>query len=197
MAETYTFSAVTANDRAGIVWVAAILSLMFSVITLATRVQIKLHTLGNDDWLILGGTILAIGQYAAIYSGLENGLGRSTELLGKADATELGKSVLASEVLYIISLALSKLSVVFFMKRLFTRDHRVAWWAGNIVIALTLVWGIASCLAISVGCGPSTILYGQDRCSGEVRKIRDQIQSIVNETLTLSAGPPLEPRSIP
>lgn len=172
MAETYTFSAVTATDRAGIVWVAAILSLMFSVITLATRVQIKLHTLGSDDWLILGATILAIGQYAAIYSGLENGVGRSTELLSKEDAAELGKSVLASEVLYIIALALSKLSVVFFMRRLFTRDHRAAWWSSNVAIGLTVVWGVASCLAIGVGCGPSTILYGEERCSGKVRATR-------------------------
>lgn len=168
MQETYTFSPVTATDRAGIVWVAAILSLMFSVLTLATRVQIKLHTLGHDDWLILGATILAVGQYAAIYTGLENGVGRSSKLLGQEHATELGQSVLASEVLYIVALALSKLSVVFFMKRLFTRDHKLAWWAGNVAIALTIVWGIAGCLAISVGCGPSTILHGQDRCSGEV-----------------------------
>ena len=168
MAQTYTFSAVTSTDRAGLVWVAAILSLLFSVLTLATRVQVKLHTLGNDDWLILGATVIAIGQYAAIYSGLENGVGRSSELLGREQAMELGKSVLASEVLYIIALALSKLSVVFFMKRLFTRDHKMAWWAGNIAIALTVVWGVAACLAISVGCGPSTILQGQERCSGEV-----------------------------
>ena len=93
MANTYTFSAVTATDRAGLVWVAAILSLLFSVLTLATRIQIKFHKLGNDDWLIIGATVLAVGQYAAIYLGLENGVGRSTELLGRGHATELGVQV--------------------------------------------------------------------------------------------------------
>lgn len=168
MAEFYTFSAVTATDRAGLVWVAAILSLLFSVLTLATRIQIKIHKLGNDDWLITAATIFAIGQYAAVYSGLDHGVGKSTELLGKEHATELGKSVIASELLYLIAQTLSKLSVVFFTKRLFNRDHTKAWWACNIAVALTVVWGVASCLAISVGCGPSTVLYGEERCSGEV-----------------------------
>lgn len=183
MAQTYTFSAVTATDRAGIVWVAAILSLMFSVLTLATRIQIKMRNLGHDDWLILGATLMAIGQYAAVYTGLEDGLGRSTELLTREHAADLGKTVMASEVLYLLALALSKLSVVFFMKRLVTRDHKMAWWAGNIAIALTAVWGVASCLAITVGCGPSSILHGQDRCSGEVCSHRRQ--SDTASTLTV------------
>lgn len=174
MTPTYTFSAVTATDRAGIVWVAAILSLMFSILTLATRLQIKHRALGSDDWFILGGTVIAIGQYAAIYFGLQKGVGSSSTLLGQRRADELGTSVLASQVLYIIALALSKLSVVYFIKRLFTREHKLAWWACSIVVALTVVWGVASCMAISVGCGPETILYGRDRCSGQVRTVKIQ-----------------------
>lgn len=168
MATTYSFAPVTATDRAGVVWVAAILSLMFTVITLATRLQIKYHTLGNDDFFIAGATLVAVGQYIAIYVGLDEGVGRSSTLVTKSYARHLGTSVLASEVMFLVALMLSKLSVVFFMKRLFTRDHSVAWWCCNAALAATVIWGFASSLGVSVGCGPARILNGPERCPGKV-----------------------------
>ena len=168
MTQTYAFSPITANDWAGLVWVAAILSLMFSVITLATRFQIKLHSLGNDDWFIAAGTLIAVGQYVAIFIGLHGGVGRSTTLLSRENATGLGETVMACEILFIIALMLSKLSVVFFMKRLFTRDTRLAWWACNGALGLTVLWGLGSCFAVSIGCSPLQFLYGSQRCVGKV-----------------------------
>ncbi|KAF7192961.1 hypothetical protein HII31_05692 [Pseudocercospora fuligena] len=164
----YTFSPVTATDRAGVAWVAAILSLMFTILTLATRFQIKAHTLGRDDWLIAAATIFGLGQYIAVYVGLDKGVGRSSTLLTQSYARELGEAVLASEILFILSIMLSKLSVVYFMKRLFTRDHSLAWWACHVGIVITTIWGLASALAVSVGCGPSRILYGPERCPGKL-----------------------------
>lgn len=166
---TYTFSPVTDTDRAGLVWVAAILSLMFVILTLATRFQIKFHTLGWDDWLIAAGTVVAIGQYIVIYVGLSEGVGQSSALLSQDYARHLGRMVLASEVIFLLALTLSKLSVVFFMKRLFTPDHKAAWWCCNAALVATCAWGVASPLGVSVGCGPSHILYGPHRCEGKVR----------------------------
>jgi hypothetical protein len=169
MTQTYTFSPVTATDRAGLVWVAAILSLMFSVLTLATRIMIKLHTLGLDDWFLVGGTLLALGQYIAIYVGLSDGVGVSTKLLAQSHAEKLGSILVATQILFLLALALSKLSVVFFMKRLFTRDHKKAWFACNAALVLTVLWGVASCLIATVECGPTNVLYGTARCTGKVR----------------------------
>lgn len=168
MPTTYTFSPVTATDRAGLVWVAAILSLMFAILTLATRFQIKAHTLGRDDWLIAAATTVGLGQYIAIYVGLDKGVGQSSTLLTPQYARELGKAVMASEILFILSIMLSKLSVVYFMKRLFTRDHRRAWWGCAVAVVLTVLWGLASALGVSVGCGPRRILYGPERCPGKL-----------------------------
>ncbi|KAK4580205.1 hypothetical protein LTR86_000408 [Recurvomyces mirabilis] len=170
MTQTYTFSPITATDRAGLVWVAAILSLMFSVLTLATRIQIKLHTLGLDDYCICAGTLVAIGQYIATYIGLHNGVGISSALMPQQKAHQLGEILVATQIMYILALALSKLSVVFFMKRLFTRDHIKAWWACNAALVLTIVWGIGSCLIATVECGPSHVLYGSARCSGKLTR---------------------------
>ncbi|KAF2207584.1 hypothetical protein CERZMDRAFT_26694, partial [Cercospora zeae-maydis SCOH1-5] len=161
---TYTFSPVTDTDRAGVVWVAAILSLMFTVITLATRFHIKAHALGKDDYLIGISTLVAVAQYIAIFVGLNGGVGRSSTLLTESYARALGRAVLASEILFIVSVMLSKLSVVVFLKRLLSREHSAAWMACQAAVVLTVAWGLASALGISVECGPRRILYGPTRC---------------------------------
>lgn len=142
---------------------------MFSILTLATRFLIKFHTLGLDDWCIAGSTILAIGQYVAIYVGLSDGVGSSSELLDKQRAGMLGESVMTSEILFVLSLGLCKISVVFFTKRLFTKDHHKAWWVCNAALILSIAWTVMSALAVSVDCGPAHILYGSHRCVGKVR----------------------------
>lgn len=53
----YVFAPVTATDHAGLLYVAVILSLAFSVLTLATRVHIKRRIFGSDDWLVAGATV--------------------------------------------------------------------------------------------------------------------------------------------
>ena len=168
MSPNYIFSQVTATDRAGVVWVAAILSLLFSVITLATRFQIKWRSLGMDDWFLAASNIVALAQYIAIYIGLSNGVGISSQLLEEQHAKSLGKTVLTSEILFLLGLGLCKMSVVFFTKRLFTRDHKRAWWACNAALVLSALWTIGGVLAVSVECEPSHALYGAERCTGKV-----------------------------
>jgi hypothetical protein len=165
---TYTFSPVTSTDRAGVVWVAGILSLMFTFITLITRFQIKAHALGYDDWLIAGASAVALGQYIAIYVGLNEGLGTSSTLLSQDHAGRLAHAVISSEILFILALMFSKISVLFFMKRLFTREHRAAWWCCNAGLVLTALWGVGCAIAVSVGCGSYMMLYGPARCDGKV-----------------------------
>lgn len=53
----YAFSPVSTNDRAGILYVATILSLLFSVITLIVRWHIQRRTFGLDFWVIVAATV--------------------------------------------------------------------------------------------------------------------------------------------
>lgn len=164
----YVFAAVTSTDRAGLLWVASILSLLFCFVTLAVRYHIKKRTFGKDDWFIVAATVFATAQYIALFIGMDDyGLGKSSKLLSEDEAISAGRSVFASNCLFVIGLALSKCSVVFFMKRLFTRDFRVAWMICNILLATIAVWVVASILILVIGCGPSSKLLG-DRCPGQI-----------------------------
>lgn len=53
----YAFSPVSTNDRAGILYVATILSLLFSVLTLIVRWHIQRRTFGLDFWVIVAATV--------------------------------------------------------------------------------------------------------------------------------------------
>ena len=167
-ADPYIFAEITSTDRAGVVWVAAILSLLYSLSTLVARFFVKYHTLGYDDWLILAATVVAFAQYIAVFVSLKQGLGISSLIQSKDAAESLGSGVLANGILFIIATALTKLSVVFFVKRLLTQELRRAWWATQVVLGLTVAWAIASVLLVSVGCSPQNAVYEPQTCTGMV-----------------------------
>lgn len=75
---------------------------------------------------------------------------------------------MANGILFIFAAALTKLSVVFFVKRLLTQELRKAWWATHIVLGLTIAWAIAAALLVSVGCSPQDALYEPQTCTGMV-----------------------------
>ncbi|KAI4762874.1 hypothetical protein E4T52_05109 [Aureobasidium sp. EXF-3400] len=167
----YVFSPVSANDRAGILYVAAILSLIFSVITLIVRYHIQRRTFGLDFWFIFAATIVALGQYAAIFVGLDNyALGKAVSLMSSSDLLNAARSAIASNCLFLIANALSKCSVIFFMKRLFSTDNRTARILCNSLLALVAVWVLASILALSISCGPATKFALEHRCSGQITR---------------------------
>lgn len=183
MADHYIFAEITSTDRAGVVWVAAILSLLYSTSTLVARFLIKFHSLGFDDWAILAATIVALGQYIAVFVPLHGGLGISSSVLAQDAGESLGSAMMASQILFILALALTKLSVVLFVKRLLTQNLRKAWWAANITMGLTVVWGIASVFAISVGCSPSTAVLEPQLCVGKVKFVQGYSSVIVSLTV--------------
>ncbi|KAG9677807.1 hypothetical protein KCU99_g4461, partial [Aureobasidium melanogenum] len=167
----YAFSPVSTNDRAGILYVATILSLIFSVLTLCVRWHIQRRTFGLDFWVIVAATVVALGQYAAIFVGLDYfALGKADSLMSKSDQLDAGRSVIASIDLFLISNALTKCSVIFFMKRLFSTDNRTAKIICNSLLGLVAMWMLASILGLNISCGAATKFALEHRCSGQITR---------------------------
>ncbi|KAG9829778.1 hypothetical protein KCU98_g14036, partial [Aureobasidium melanogenum] len=167
----YAFSPVSTNDRAGILYVATILSLIFSVLTLIVRWHIQRRTFGLDFWVIVAATVVALGQYAAIFVGLDHfALGKAVSLMSKSDQLDAGRSAVASIDLFLISNALSKCSVIFFMKRLFSTDNRTAKILCNGLLVSVAVWVLASILGLSISCSAATKFDLEHRCSGQITR---------------------------
>ena len=51
------FSPITPNDRGGYAWIASLLCLFFSILTLILRGQIKWRNYGLDDWFVAAATV--------------------------------------------------------------------------------------------------------------------------------------------
>ncbi|KAI4814806.1 hypothetical protein E4T44_10664 [Aureobasidium sp. EXF-8845] len=167
----YVFSPVSADDRAGILYVATILSLIFSVITLIVRYHIQRRTFGLDFWFIFAATVVALGQYAAIFVGLDHyALGKAVSLMSRYEQLNAGRSAIASNCLFLIANGLSKCSVIFFMKRLFSTDNRTARILCNSLLAMVAAWVLASIMGLSISCGPATKLSLEHRCSGQITR---------------------------
>jgi hypothetical protein len=51
------FSQVTPDNHAGEIWIATLLCLVYSIITVGTRGYLRMSMYGVDDYLILGATV--------------------------------------------------------------------------------------------------------------------------------------------
>lgn len=79
------FSPITPDDHAGSVWIAAILCLVYSVITLSLRGHLRWKMYGTDDYLVVAATVFQLGEVAAVLVGLEHGLGQTEDLLRQGE----------------------------------------------------------------------------------------------------------------
>lgn len=71
------FAVIEHNDHRGALWIATILSFIFVGITFATRMYVRKHMLGRDDFANMAAVALAITQYASLFTGMPSGLGTS------------------------------------------------------------------------------------------------------------------------
>lgn len=71
------FAAIEHDDRRGALWIAAILSLIFVGMTFGTRMYVRKHMLGRDDFAGIAAVTLAVTQYASLFAGMPSGLGTS------------------------------------------------------------------------------------------------------------------------
>jgi hypothetical protein len=162
------FSEVTDSNHAGVTWIIALLCLVYSVLTYITRGFIKWHMLGWDDLAITIAQVLAIAQYVALFVSLKNGLGRTSEMLTGASRALVSKTAFASQLLTIMSLCLSKCSIILLIRRVFTRDLAQFWLICNMLLAFSVAWAVASIILVTVGCSSSTYIppRGDDSCVG-------------------------------
>lgn len=85
------FSPLSQDDRRGLLWIAAILSLIFVVLTFSARLYVRRHMLGRDDYAGIAAVILSTAQYITLFTGMTLGLGTSKKLVRGACQSKLGQ----------------------------------------------------------------------------------------------------------
>lgn len=123
-------------------------------------------------------------HWGLIYAALHRGLGKATTLV-PLEAEQHAATVLytrsflisptlirfafqlvfASRIFLHLALCFSRISILGFMRNIFTRDMKKAWMVCNILIGLSITWAVAAALIVSVGCHPSMLLRAEpDAC---------------------------------
>lgn len=166
------FSPITTTDHAGLLWIAAILGLIYTSLVLLARAYIKRKMYGSDDALVAVATAAHAGHAGALFVGLTHGLGKfATEVPrsegeGSVTATlaMAGRAVHAAQLLALLALGLAKCSVLALMLRVFTpeggltKGYRTCF----AVLFLCIFWAVGAVAAVSIHCDSDTLLMTQN-----------------------------------
>ncbi|KAK5057811.1 hypothetical protein LTR84_011812 [Exophiala bonariae] len=175
VADENRFARVTPDNHAGSLWIASLLCLVYSIMTLALRAHLRWKMFGMDDYLAVAAVIFHVGEVAATIVGLDHGLGQSEELLSRSELAEASRSAFAAQILFMLSAAFAKASTLFLMMRLFNLSgpksqsetrSRSLYILAVTILAVVGLWALLSIVAVSVQCTVSDfILADQAQCS--------------------------------
>lgn len=147
------FAVVTPTDHEAWILIATALGLACSLLFCAIRIFVRLAispNFGLDDYSLYLGTILAVIQSALLFEGCNKGLGKAIDLVKVSDQIAAQKLYYASNLLLILSLCCSKLSVVFFFLRLSpAKSHKRLF---SIALLLVVLWTIGSFFTLALQC---------------------------------------------
>ncbi|KAF2464122.1 uncharacterized protein BDR25DRAFT_99683 [Lindgomyces ingoldianus] len=171
------FALITHENISGYLWIASILCPIYAFLVIFIRWHIKWNLYGLDDATATLATFLQLGGCIPLFLAMNHGLGKSDRLVDAAVIDEAGKTTFIAQIFLLASLATAKCSVAYLLLRLFTRDLEVTrkpWLLCNGTLALTIVWGIGSIIAISAGCQPSALLQdgSLSHCSNQLTRWR-------------------------
>ncbi|GIZ40553.1 hypothetical protein CKM354_000388700 [Cercospora kikuchii] len=164
--------------------------LVFTICVAIIRLWIRRHAYGSDDAIIAAATITSLGQIGASYVSYAKGLGKPwTRIAVQDDLRNLNQASVASLVLFLITLYLSKIAMIAFLSRITQAPAQIKLYhvCNGIVAAL----GLVSIIVATAGCSSASGYYwafeiNRSTCSSQ--HIRWQIITVfdcVTEALLL------------
>ncbi|KAK0641657.1 hypothetical protein B0T16DRAFT_461695 [Cercophora newfieldiana] len=145
---------LTATDQGGVVAIGTSLALVFALISMLIRFYVRTkfqRDVGSrDDAASAAAMILFIIQSGLVFGQVHQGLGRSIEDVTPDGLVTLQKSEYASDIFYLLSIFLTKLSIVYLFIRLSPdRNHKRAAW---LCLAATTLFTFTTILITCLRC---------------------------------------------
>ncbi|KAJ6782936.1 hypothetical protein PWT90_03088 [Aphanocladium album] len=138
------------DDHGPWLTLAMIMFLTWSVLFYWVRLWAKLRvkTAGADDWAVSCALAISIIHQGIMYTAINKGYGKKSELLSAAALDTIGKYIYAGHFFYIIPVGVSKVASAFFIEQVahhgpHTRPARVLAWA-------SAAWTFASLLVVAI-----------------------------------------------
>jgi hypothetical protein len=106
-----------------------------------------------------------------IYVATAHGMGRNFDQISSSSASTIGKMIIASNTLVVVTLLFSKCSAIYLCRRLFVGNMRSRLIVCDILAGICAVWCVGSAIALGLGCGPlQQIGYRTGFCSSLITR---------------------------
>ncbi|ATY65780.1 hypothetical protein A9K55_001510 [Cordyceps militaris] len=126
--------------------------MVFSILAVITRIATRLLTAGSlklDDHTVIAATALAVAQSVVVIMAAANGLGRHDDTLSAGQISYILKCIYAANVLYIVTLAVTKISACLTVMNVAPLNRRRGSFAVMGVIAL---WAVSAVVTVLFQC---------------------------------------------
>ncbi|KAJ5493611.1 hypothetical protein N7463_009698 [Penicillium fimorum] len=147
------FETVDGKHHAGIIIITAAICLMISLVCLLIRVYVRKFLSppwGSDDIVLLGATITAVAESIVIFHAASIGFGTDISLLTQNAVDRIQNSLFAADILYLLTLYLSKCCIIAIYSRLTPSTRHMS--ILRATFGLSTVGIIVSVLVIAVNC---------------------------------------------
>lgn len=147
------FQVIDDQHHGGLVIISGAICLSVSLVCLLIRLYVRLYLsppFAYDDYVLLSATAVAIIQSAVVFSAVTDGFGTAIQLLDSATTSKIQSTLLASDVLYLLTIFISKCCVVAIYLRLTPqREYKMASW---LTLGICTLWIIPSIFMITINC---------------------------------------------
>ncbi|KAM0797723.1 hypothetical protein BDR22DRAFT_809981 [Usnea florida] len=165
MAALFSRDAITPDNYSPVVNIVTWILLVSMVLAVCAKVAMKIigrHSFNIDDSMLVAAMVLSAAQSATFSVQTYNGVGRRFESLTISQVRTYEKAGYSADLLYIIALAVSKVSVLVLLWQLtpVTSHRRLTLGVGLFIAAWTLASFFAACFQCPA---PETwMILGQD-----------------------------------
>ncbi|KAL2437929.1 hypothetical protein ABEF95_009346 [Exophiala dermatitidis] len=190
---------LTENDNRGIVLTMAILFMVYTFMVLGMRLATKYKSMGVEDWMSIVATGFAVPQFiTVIVATVDAGFGEDYSLIPPDNAGMVARCIRASDVLFLLSLCISKVSVIWFARRLFASGQHTRHLACEVTMGASALWCLGSILGVTVGCDAREVIHINGKtCSSLVSRwaavgVIDALLELVMTSLGVMVIVPLQ-----
>ncbi|KAJ5636982.1 hypothetical protein N7490_006861 [Penicillium lividum] len=109
------------SDHGDEIAIAALYLLVMMIMAVLIRLAFRfsmLRSFQRDDGMISLALVFGIAQSALIFQGTKDGMGKRQSALSTQQVIDVEKSIYASDLLYVLAIGLTKVSVLEFLNKL-------------------------------------------------------------------------------
>ncbi|TKX21695.1 hypothetical protein C1H76_6191 [Elsinoe australis] len=168
--DVWYWAPFTDEDHSGEGWIFGITALIVVCIVTSLRLFLRRGVYGLDDAFIGSSLIAYLAQHALLFFALRLGLGKDNALIRTERQHTVAKAFLTADVLAVCAHYLAKMSIAWFIRRLFFNHALINSLSCNSLTGSVVVCGVISIIIAAVGRFPLGVLEGYSSPSSIVHK---------------------------